>query len=800
MVRPSLFLSVVASRLLTAAALATFVSGAASLAHAAVGAKPGAAADPAAKTAEIFTDYCMDCHDSATRKGDFSLESLNVKNPAANPEEWERVIRKLSHRQMPPVGETRPDEAGYTTVLVHLQSSLDRAATERPNPGRVETFRRLTRTEYHNAIRDLLDLEIDASALLPKDDSSHGFDNVTVGELSPTLLERYLAAAKKIGQVALGRPVLAPQGEMLQVPVDLTQEDEIDGLPPGTRGGAVAKFNFPVDGEYDIQLRLARDRNDKVEGLHGNSDLDLLVDGVPVTRFEVISPGARASQQDVDKNLIKRMPIKAGAHEISATFPRTSKTLLESERAPTLARFNMDRHPRLQLALYSISVVGPYNPGGHGDTASRRRIFPAYPANPGQEDTTAKQVISQLARRAFRRPVTDQDIAGPMHFYSETKAKEGFEAGIEMALRSILVSPNFLFRVEPPPAGVAVGAIYRVPDLQLASRLSFFLWSSIPDDELLRVAEQGRLSDPKMLAAQTRRMLKDSRSQALIDSFASQWLYLRNVDLARPDARLFMDFDENLRTAMRRETELFCLSILREDRSTLDLLRANYTFLNERLAKHYGIPHVYGSEFQRVELTPGERPGGLLNQASILTVTSHANRTSPVVRGNWILGNLLGTPPKPPPPDVPQLKEKNAAGENLTMREQMAAHRANPACASCHNLMDPIGFALENYDAIGRWRTTDAGKPLVDTVGRLPDGTEFHNAQELQQAILKRPELFVGTVTEKLMIYALGRGLEYYDEPAVRKIVQQSSSDDYRFTTLVLGVVQSAPFQLKAPQ
>jgi hypothetical protein len=347
---------------------------------------------------------------------------------------------------------------------------------------------------------------------------------------------------------------------------------------------------------------------------------------------------------------------------------------------------------------------------------------------------------------------------------------------------------------------VAAGAVYRVPDLQLASRMSFFLWSSIPDDELLGLAEKGRLGDPQVLEAQTRRMLRDPRAQALIDNFASQWLYLRNVDLARPDARLFMDFDENLRTAMRRETELFCASILREDRSVLDLLRANYTFLNERLAKHYGIPHVYGSEFQRVELTPGERPGGLLNHASILTVTSHANRTSPVVRGNWILANLLGTPPKPPPPDVPQLKEKSAAGENLTMREQVALHRANPACASCHNLMDPIGFALENYDAIGRWRTTDAGKPLETSVGRLPDGTEFRNAPELQQAILKRPELFVGTVTEKLLVYALGRGLEYYDEPAVRKIVQQSAADDYRLSTLVLGVVRSAPFQLKAPK
>jgi mono/diheme cytochrome c family protein len=756
-----------------------------------------AAADLPNRTATVIQDYCMDCHDAATKKGGLSLEGLNARNPAANPEAWERVLLKLRHRQMPPIGETRPDEASYEAVVTHLQSSIDRAAAAQPNPGHVDTFRRLTRTEYHNAIRDLLDLEIDASALLPKDDSSHGFDNITVGELSPSLLERYLGAAKKIGQIALGRPLSAPQGETMQVPIDLTQEGEFADLPPGTRGGASTRFNFPRDGEYEVQLRLARDRNDKVEGLlRGTSDIDLLVDGAPVTRFQVAAPGRGATYQNVDLHLSIRVPVKAGPHEVSATFPRTSTVLGESEREPTLAHFNMDRHPRLQPAIYSISVVGPYNATGPGDTPSRRRIFPSFPTGPAQEDATAQKVIATLARRAFRRPVTAQDLAGPLRFYTETKAKEGFEAGIEMALRAILVSPNFLFRIEPDPPGTAAGKVFRVPDLQLASRLSFFLWSSIPDDELLDVASQGTLSRPEVLAAQTRRMLQDPRSSALVESFASQWLYLRNVDLARPDARLFMDFDENLRSAMRRETELFCTSILREDRSVLDLLRARFTFLNERLAKHYGIAHVYGSEFRRVELGPEDRAGGLLNHGSILTVTSHANRTSPVVRGNWILTNLLGTPPKPPPPDVPQLKEKNEAGKNLSMREQMARHRSQPACATCHNLMDPIGFALENYDAVGRWRTSEGGQPL-DTTGSLPDGTAFHSPAELQQAILKRPELFVHTLAEKLLVYSLGRGLEYYDEPAVRQIVHDAAPEDYRLSAIVLGLVRSAPFQMK---
>lgn len=753
-------------------------------------------ADAATQTKDMLGRYCLDCHSDDTKKGDLSLEGLDPRSPAAQAEVWEKVIRKLRHRQMPPADEPHPDEASYRAVVAHLETTIDRAAARRPQPGRTDTFRRLTRTEYQNAIRDLFGLEIDAAALLPKDDISLGFDNITVGELSPTLLERYLGAAKKIGQLALGRPVTGPRSETLQVPIDLTQEGELDGMPPGSRGGAIGKFYLPLDAEYEIQLRLARDRDDHVEGLRKPHEIEILVDGAAMQRFTITPPPPRTPHHNVDRHLLLRLPLKAGAHEIGATFVRAAAVIVEAERQPTLARFNMDRHPRLQPALYSIAVVGPYNATGPGDTPARRRIFARYPRTPAEEDACAREIIATLARRAFRRPVTREDIAGPWRFYEQTKAQESFEAGIEMALRAVLLSPQFLFRVEPAPERLASGAAYRVPDVQLASRLSFFLWSSIPDDELLGLAEKGRLSDPKVLATQVRRMLADPRAAALVDSFAAQWLHLRNVDLARPDPRQFMDFDENVRAAMRRETELFLGSVLREDRSALDLLRADYTYLNERLAKHYGIPHVYGDGFRRVALAGTGRAGGLLNHASILTVTSHADRTSPVVRGNWILANLLGTPPRPPPPDVPQLEERTAAGAPRSMREQMAAHRANPACASCHNVMDPLGLALENYDAVGRWRTADAGAP-IDANGRLPGGREFRNAAELQQALLQRPELFVGTLVEKLLVYSLGRGLQAYDAPAVRKIVAQAAPADYRLSALVVGIVQSTPFQMR---
>ena len=764
---------------------------------------PGRAAESAKARGDVlrfavsFVDQnCIDCHQPGTAKGDLTLDPAEANVPANDAEKWERVIRKLRPRQMPPLGEPRPEEAEYARMVAHLESLLDRSAAEKPNPGRTETFRRLTRLEYRNAIRDLLDLEVDVSALLPKDEISLGFDNVTVGELSPTLLESYLTAARKISQLAVGRPAAAPRTETMFIPPDQTQEDDTDGLPLGTRGGAEVPFYFPADAEYELQVRLTRHRYEEVEGLRRPHDLEILLDGRPVERFTVTPPAKGKKHDHVDRHLNVRVPVKAGSHRVGAAFLRNSSALLENESQPRLAHFNLDRHARTKPAVYSLTVVGPYDATGPGDTRSRRRVFATYPATPAEEEACAARIVSTLMRRAFRRPVDQKDLAAPLRFYAETRQREGFEAGIEMALRAVLMSPQFLFRIESEPAGAAPGTVYRIPDVELASRLSFFLWSSLPDDELLELAARGTLGQPQVLAAQTRRMLRDPRAGALVDSFAAQWLYLRNLDAVAPDGRLFVDFDHNLRQALRRETELLFESILREDRSVLDLLRADYTHLNERLAKHYGIPHVYGSQFRRVPLGPESRRGGVLTHGSILTVTSHANHTSPVNRGNWVLGNILGTPPKPPPPNVPQLEAAAATGKILSFREQIEKHRKSPACASCHNLMDPVGFAFENYDAIGRWRLDDGGV-AIDASGNFPDGTAFTGAASLQQAILRRPELFVQTMVEKLLTYSLGRGVEHYDAPAIRAIVRAARPEDYRLSALVLGLVQSPPFQMR---
>ncbi len=732
--------------------------------------------------------YCISCHSEKTKAGGLVLSTIAGQPATAHSDAWEKVIRRLRARSMPPAGLPRPDEAGYTAAIASLESALDRQYAAKPNPGRTDTFRRLNRTEYHNSIRDLLALDIDVTTLLPGDDSSHGFDNITVGELSPTLLERYLAAAQKISRLALGSPVKAVGGETILLPPDLTQEDHFDELPLGTRGGAVTRYTFPRDADYEITLRLARDRNETVEGLKGVHQLELTLDGERLQVFTVQPPPKGEDHSKVDAGLHVRIPVKAGAHELAAAFLKKPTTLLETDRQPYQAHFNMDRHPRIQPALYSLSIVGPFNPQGPGETASRRRIFVCGT----EDDACARQIVRTLARRAWRSPVTDADIAVPLRFYQETRTSS-FEAGIEMALRSILVSPRFLFRIEQDPAGTAPGTAYKLSDTQLASRLSFFLWSSIPDDELLNLAIEGSLHQPEILENQTRRMLKDARSEAMVNNFAEQWLYLRNLASANPDARTFPDFDDNLRQAFRRETELFFESILREDRPVPDLLQANYTFLNERLAKHYGIPNIYGSRFRRVEFAPGAHRGGLLSQGSILTVTSYATRTSPVLRGKWVLTNILGTPPPPPPPNVPPLKEPTDTGKALTMRERMAQHRDNPACSGCHKLMDPVGFSLENFDAVGRWRETDS-------LGGLPDGSSFTGPDGLKRALLARPELFVATTTEKLLTYALGRGVEDFDAPAVRKIVQDARGRDYRFSSLVLGIVNSTPFQMRRSQ
>jgi hypothetical protein len=746
---------------------------------------------------ESIERYCVGCH-NANAKPRLALDTLVREPVERHADAWEQVIRKLRVRMMPPPGLPRPDEAGYNVLLSALETSLDRAAAARPNPGRTDTFRRLNRTEYHNSIRDLLALDIDVAPLLPTDDASHGFDNVTVGNLSPTLLERYVSAARKISRLAMGSPIKSPGGDTYTLPPDLTQETPVEDLPLGTRGGMQVHYTFPVDASYDFALRLTRDRNEHVEGLREPHEVELMVDGARVKLFTVKPPSSGEDHHVVDKDLIVRAPVTAGPHVVSVAFPKRPWALLETERQPYQAHFNNDRHPRIQPALYSLSINGPYDAKGPGDTPSRRSILVCKPATPAAEDVCAKQVFSALMRRAYRRPVTDADLQAPMKFYKEARS-DGFDSGIEMGLRAVLVSPEFLFRVEQDPTGIAPNTPYRISDLELASRLSFFLWSSIPDDELLDAASLGKLHTPAVLGEQVRRMLADPRSSALVNNFADQWLYLRNLDSTNPDMRLFVDFDDNLRQAFRRETELFFESIMREDRNILDLLRANYTFLNERLAKHYGIPNVYGSRFRRVTLDPASERGGLLRQGSILTVTSYATRTSPVIRGKWILANILGTPPPPPPATPPPLKEKTGIETAVSMRERMAEHRANPACAGCHKLMDPIGFAFENYDAIGRYRTAEEGRP-VDASGILPDGTAFNGVAELQQAVLKRPELLAGTFTEKLLTYALGRGVETYDEPAVREVVRQARTKDFRFSSFILGIVNSTPFQMRRSQ
>jgi hypothetical protein len=746
--------------------------------------------------AAVFDRYCTACHNPKLKSGGLALDAASLPNVAAHTEDWEKVVRKLRVRYMPPAGLPRPEEHTYESVISTLENSLDRLPV---NPGRTDTFRRLNRTEYHNAIRDLLALDVDVSALLPADESSRGFDNITVGDLSPTLLESYVAAARKISRLALGSPIRSPGGDTVTLPPDLTQEQHFDDLPVGTRGGLALHYTFPVDGEYEIVVRLTRDRNEHVEGLTGTHDVEFLVDGERVGLFTVKPPGGSNDHHLVDKDLNLRIPVKAGPHVVAAAFPKRPTLLQETERQPYQAHFNMDRHPRIQPAVYTLTINGPFNPKGPGDTPSRRRILVCTPAKPADEERCATRILSTLMRRAWRRPIDSADLRMPLRFYKEARAEGDFESGVEMALRSVLVSPEFLFRVEQDPAGVAPNTAYRLSDLALASRLSFFLWSSIPDDELLDLAAGGKLKTPDVLEHQVRRMLADPRSSSLVTNFADQWLYLRNLASANPDMRLFAGFDDNLRQAFRTETELFFESILREDRSILDLLRANYTFVNERLAKHYGIPNVYGSRFRRVTLASDSERGGLLRQGSILTVSSYATRTAPTIRGKWVLSNILGVPPPPPLPTVPALKERESTGKFATMRERLAEHRDNPACAGCHKLMDPIGFGMENYDAIGRWRTAEEGVP-IDAAGSLPDGTKFDGVAELQRALLARPDIFAGTFTEKLLTYALGRGVEYYDAPAVRNIVRQSRAGDYRFSSFILGVVNSTPFQMRRSQ
>ena len=637
----------------------------------------------------LVDQYCFACHNDNLKTAGLALDLVSARPVRENAPIWEKVVRKLRGRQMPPVGSRRPDETTYEAAVSSLEDLLDSAAATQPNPGRTDTVRRLTRSEYQNAIRDLLALDLNLSSVLPRDESSAGFDNITVGDLSPTLLESYVTAADKISRLAVGRPVQSLAVETIKKRPDLTQEWHVDGLPVGTRGGTLFPYTFPLDAEYEIVIRLTRDRDEQVEGLREPHQLELLLDGERIRSFEVVPPRHVGDHSAVDKHLKARIPISAGPRQLGVTFLKKPWAVLETDRQPYQAHFNVYRHPRVQPAVYEVSVIGPYNAKGPGDTPSRDRIFVCRPEGAGDEESCVRRILTTLMRRAYRREVTESDFESPSEFYRRGRSEDGFEAGIEMALSSILVSPEFLFRVERDPAGISPNTAYRITDLELASRLSFFLWSSIPDDELLDIAIRGELSRAEVLERQVRRMLDDRRSHALLSNFAAQWLHLRNLESATPDMRLFPSFDDNLRKAMRRETELLLESVLKEDRSVFDLL-ASYTFLNERLAKHYRIPHVYGSWFRKVMLDDDSGRGGLLRHGSILTVTSYNTRTSPVIRGHWVLENLLGVPPPPPPSIVPTLEEKTIDG-SLSMRERLMEHRANPACFGCHNLMDDSG-------------------------------------------------------------------------------------------------------------
>lgn len=749
----------------------------------------------------LVREHCLDCHDKDNSDDRMDLETLVSLDMVQHTRQWEQVIGKLRSRQMPPSVDQRPTEQTLRGALSSLTHALDSIAVLRPKPGRSGTFRRLNRTEYQNSIRDLLALDVDVAKLLPADESSHGFDNVTVGDLPPVLLARYISAARKISRLAIGSAGSSPEGLTVRMRPDVTQEKHVQGLPLGTRGGMLLNHTFPRDGEYEVHVLLMRDRNEKIEGLNSVHEIEFLLDRRRFAKFRVIPPKNKRAYYFDDRQLMTRVQVTAGPHDVGVTFIKNSASLLETKRQPLNTHFNFHRHPRLTPAAFQISITGPFKSGQASqprETPSRRRIFASYLKASGEGELAAREIIANLARRAYRRPVLDVDLAGPMTFFRESAAEHGFEAGIEMALSAILVSPQFLFRIERDAPGVATGAAYQINEMELASRLSFFLWSSIPDEQLLSLAERGKLRKPGVLRQQVKRMLADPRSSALVTNFASQWLYLRNLDSRTPDGRLFPDFDDNLRQALRRETELFVQSIIQEDENVLGLLRSNYTFLNERLAKHYRIPHVYGSRFRRVELTPESHRGGLLRHGSILTVTSYATRTSPVIRGNWILENILGAIVPPPPAEVPALDETVIAA-GVSMRERLSRHRADPTCARCHDLMDPLGFALENYDAIGRWRSHDLGKPL-DVSGRMADGSELAGVAGLEEAILNQPQSFVRALSEKLLTYASGRGVAYDDGPAIRRAVRESEAGDYRFSEVILSVVNSVPFQMRAAQ
>ncbi len=761
------------------------------------------AADSIQTQRALINRYCVSCHNDKSKTGGLALDQLDLSNIARHAEVWEKVARKLRGGVMPPPGRPRPDRAAYEGLLSWVETELDRAASLNPNPGRKQTFHRLNRVEYGNAIRDLLAVEVDIASMLPADDASYGFDNMASSlRISQSALEQYMSAARRVSRIAVGTPPPAPLAEDFRVPPDARQYERIEGLPFGTRGGLMVRYLFPQDGEYEFEIELMCDATDcdGASGFPDTHELEVAVDGTRIELFR-LEP-RQTARPKAERAFRVRVPVTAGPHEVGVAFLALPYVKEVDQRVSRNIRpyfgYGSAGLRTYQPYIGRVTIKGPFNAAGPGETPSRQRIFACQPASSTDEPACARRILSALARRAYRRPASESDVESLLAFYKEGRTEGGFEKGIEIALRRLLVSPAFLFRIERDPAGIAPNTNYRLDDLELASRLSFFLWSSIPDERLIDLAAAGRLKDRTVLQGEVRRMLADERARALVDSFAAQWLELRNVAAASPSLPLYPEFGADLRRAFRRETALFVESIIREDRSTLELLTADYTFLNERLARHYGIPNVFGDDFRRVRLTDENRRG-LLGHGSILLVTSRPNRTSPVLRGKWILENVLGTPPPPPPANVPPLPERKIGSQAkvLSMREQMAAHRENPVCASCHSMIDPVGFAFENYDAIGRWRAIDEAYQPIVTSGALPDGTKFENLAQFRAALVSSPQRFVTTLAEKLLTFALGRGVEAYDMPAVRRVVRDAQPGGYKVSDLVIGIVESVPFQMR---
>jgi hypothetical protein len=749
----------------------------------------------------LIDSYCLGCHNQRAKIGGLALDTMDLSDVSKNPDVWEKAVRKLRGGLMPPPGTRRPEAAAVETFVSSLESALDQAAVSHPNPGRV-ALHRLNRTEYANAIEDLLGVRVDASALLPKDDEADGFDNVaSVLSVSPSFLDQYISAARVVAGRALGNASARPTSITYRPARGTDPTVRLEGLPLGTRGGMLVEHLFPADGDYKLNvsgLAIAG----YVRGMEYRHRVIVTIDGAKVFESHV---GGEEDLKAIDQQQapavaaingrFQNIPVtvKAGPHKVGVTF--VARTFAESDEVLYAFRPGLGEERIPKMA--GLEITGPFTTAGLSDTPGRQRVFVCRPGGASDELPCATQILSTLARRAYRRPVTEQDLAAPLAFFKNVRATGDFDAAIQGALPTILASPKFLYRAERSPANAAPGSVHRVSDLDLASRLSFFLIGRSPDDELIRVAEQGTLANPQQLDAQVKRLLGDPRSKSLVTNFAFQWLKMRGLDDVDPDAVLFPNFDDSLRDAFRREIELFVGSIFSDDRSVLDLLTADHTFVNERLARHYGIPDIRGERFRRVTLTDPNR-WGLLGKGGVLMTTSYANRTAPVIRGAWILENILGTPPAAPPPDVEGFKENKDGEKAKSVREIMEQHRSKSTCNACHGIMDPLGFALENFDAIGEWRAQDrwAGTP-IDASGQLIDGTKIAGPVDLRNALMRRPAQFAQTVTEKLMTYALGRSVESYDMPAVRAIVRDAARDNYRFSSIVKGIVRSAPFQMR---